>query len=143
VADLKNLDMRATLKSLKEIGEKLGLATDDLNEALEQAEAVIHSYKLGVSAFVTVRIEGEIHHMVGFGKKGEEWQLLFYKGPLPKEPDRIVPLLSASRAARLRSAHYLPELFSALLREAEEQISIIREATDTVLKFVKGLKGGV
>jgi hypothetical protein len=135
---------KSLIESLHELSKTLGLATDDLNEALKQAEEMISRLHLGVTAEVALRMEGGCAQLLIFGKRDQAWGLYFYDGPFPRTSLsglEEIPLRSASRAARIRAAHYLPELFEALLREAREQVSIIQETTEKVRAFVRGLKG--
>lgn len=137
-------DKKIDVEKLREMSKALGLATDDLNESLKQAEEMISSFRLGVKAEVAMHLEGGRAQLLIFGKRDQAWGLYYYEGAFPRtalSSFEEVPLRSASRATRLRAAHYLPELFAELLREAKEQIVVIQEQTEKVRAFVAGLRG--
>lgn len=138
-------DKKIDVEKLRELSKDLGLATDDLNDALKQAEEMISSFRLGVKAEVVMGMEaGSRIQLLIFGKRDQAWGFYYYDGAFPRtglSSLEEVPLRSASRAVRVRAVAYLPELFQALLREAKEQISIIQEQTEKLRVFVRGIRG--
>lgn len=126
----------------------LAQATDELNQALLRAEAALASLGLGVRA--EVEFEGFRDHdgdpigpvrVLAFGKFDKQWRLTyetFYEGELDG-PSSSTPLLNASREVRLEAARLLPDLHAALLREAERQVAVVKNAATSVDAFVASI----
>jgi hypothetical protein len=138
------------LSRAREIGPKLGVATDELNESLTGAEEAIASLKLGVTASVTLEeLEEEIAPgleritCLTFGKEGSAWRLLIERGVVG-EPEtwKTTPLVSASRETRLLATKHLRELLKKLIEVAEAHVEEVRVQAADVNDFIASIKRG-
>jgi hypothetical protein len=151
------MDFAALREKAKGLSKTLNESTDELNAQLKEAEKVLMELKLGVSVSVDMSMDMVWGETLDFGKIEGEWKLLHWSGPVEQavfrgnEDDgnvplrgpswRSIPLLSASRAVRVRACEHLASLFASLIQEAERQIGEVKEGAQMARTFVKSVRG--
>ncbi len=118
----------------------LNALTDELNDALSDAEDAIQALQLGVIARIPIdlgpdSVYGELEwsRINGAGQWG-----LHLIGKDPKTEKRWVP--KASRAARIAVAYVLPDLLAALRTKVDGQVPQAREAVERVRAFTESIR---
>lgn len=106
---------------------------DDLNVALEAAELVLRDLRLGVAG--QVAMPGTTAMALAFLKNGGQWGLYV-------SANDMIPLLKASREARILAAHALPALLTALRAAAQDVAQKVKEATEAAHVFVADVEAG-
>lgn len=109
----------------------LARKTDELREKIEAAERAIDTLRLGVTAQVVIG-EGEA---LSWQRIGDKWGLGYVY------PKQTVPLVSASRAARVRAVAALPALVEALHAAVERDLQEVDGALKGVDAFLTAFKG--
>ena len=127
------------LRRAREGEGKLEAATEKMNRTLQRAEKVFAALRLGVSASVQMDHEdtsiGEWIQVLKFAKDSNEWRLIMASG-YGDDSWTETPLLSASRADRLKALGLLPDLLQNLLVEAHKQARGIESQIDTAESFL-------
>lgn len=112
-------------------------ATEDLTDALCQAQEIFRRLNLG--AGVPAEVELEPGCMLGFGKIRDEW-LFTIKRTGPVSPtfkrDERLPLTSAPRRLRVMAASKLPELYEKNVEALGTTLKDIEEAIEKVEDFL-------
>lgn len=134
------MDLKERLERSRQVSERLAQSTDELNETLAAAEALIADMKLGVYGVVELKAAGRIERSLGFGKFNGVWRLLLVARNLPSVEWEISPLENASREVRVEAAANLFNLVEALITEAEAQVSVVEDANQRAKNFIAGLK---
>lgn len=116
------------------IGVQLGVALDDMNSAITEAETAIRGLRLGVRASVQL---AEDEWLV-FGKHQKEWRLLLSVG---RETEVIIPLTNASMDQRMRAIPFFTGLTLAVLSAAEKMLSEVEVGIKTARDFAAALRG--
>lgn len=121
-----------------DLGADLATSSDELNQALTEAETILVNIKLGVRASVLVEECDGVLSFLAFGKeKNNTWRLLWETSHAVSPNDReSTPLVNTRRATRVRAAELLPALRVALILEAEKQLQDVRAATEKVRLFL-------
>lgn len=101
----------------------LNTASDELNQAIELAEAELQKLNLGVEAWTTwPKARNSLGYRLGYGKHGSGgWRLLAQNSMQP------IPLADAPRAVRVALLADLPTLLSFLVAEANRLHLAIRK----------------
>lgn len=110
---------------VKKAAVAMDAATERLNAAIEAAETKLFAMNLGVTATVPFDSESDNDNahwetFLRFGKDGREWRLIVYTVD-ERGDESESPLLSCSRKTRINSLKILPDLFVAVVEEAERQ----------------------
>jgi hypothetical protein len=105
--------------------------TDRLNEALIAVEAALGDLRLGVSAHVAIT---GTKYTLGFEKHGDLWRLT-----VADDVGTNLPLVQASRLARVRATHHLVSLHILLRQRYDEQRNDVAEAIQAAEAFLDRL----
>jgi len=122
----------------RDLSNEINAATDDLNIELTELQKKLSALRLGVEACVslTTTDEEDAHHfyrVLWFEKVNADWIFTIRTGQdFDEAPAHMNPLLKASKALRLESAHRMPDLLEALIQKAEKQVEEVEEATEVV-----------
>lgn len=116
---------------------QLDEATERLNQTLRRAEATFAALKLGVSASVPLRQDGQWNVVLRFTKDANEWRPMVVNSIGPQSTD--TPLLSASRETRLCALSKLPELYQAMLAAVDKQAASIELELSRAEAFLDSL----
>lgn len=111
--------------------QALGLATEDLNAAIDEASTALKQLNLAVSAEVRLSPDAAI----GFGKVADEWCLYV------RERDGVAkPLRSASRQKRVDACALLGDVLKALLEASDAQIGSVQIAAKQAEDFAERVR---
>lgn len=128
---LAETDLTQRIEEGRRVAAQLAVASDQLNNKIEQVEFMLNSLQLGVSAYVPL-LEHPVTNL-WFFKRGDAWGLFV------EAPNEIVPLRSASRDRRLLAVFKLPALIDELLKRIRQELSQveagIQHLDDVILKL--------
>lgn len=118
-----------------EPGVALAAATEELNEALRDAEDALASLSVGSAAEVALP-SGSV---LSFRKRGSQWGLWVRHGDDPQGQE-VVSVLRASRGVRVEAARALPALHGAILLAADSHAREVASAAEAARAFVSSLR---
>jgi hypothetical protein len=146
----------AALKQLASISHTLNEVSDQLSKHLVEVESALSAYKLGVSAWVELRKEKELSEpdndgrryeftyveMLGYGKYKGKWGLLaasYCEETFEGEFDQQHFLRDAPRETRLAAVEKLPNLLTALTKEAAQVAEEAAKKAEEARQIATGL----
>ena len=103
---------------------------DDLNASLEAIEAELAPLAVEVSVPMETPAPGKAL-LLSFRKHYRRWRIClgaFSASALPSEGAEFYPLAEASRRKRIIAIGHLPTLIDAVITQADEQLSELRQA---------------
>lgn len=120
----------------KDVSVRLSKATDTLAKKLTAAERTFAGLGFGLAADVPLAIpeeDGEYNFaLLSYRRVGGAWGLYIVRGRknhfLDVEDETETPILSASKAFRLRAAAAMGALVEAMIHTAEKQLAETEEA---------------
>jgi len=134
------VSLEKALVRARTIAPKLGSSTDTLNKAIEEVEAALKALRLGVQASIMLVEDHQIGEELSliFAKFGQNWQLIVQDN----NSETWEPLTNSSRELRLRAVELLPALVDELVRQAEQELERVSQATDSAKQLAATLKTG-
>lgn len=126
-------DLAQRLSKIDSLRGVLDTATDQLNAILTDAEKAIRNLRLGVSAEVSI----DEYNKLGWRRYGQLWGLVV--DHTRKDEVTTASLTNCTREVRLKSAHLLGELLSAMFERAETEIERVEAATKTASAFAANI----
>lgn len=106
--------MRWTSAQLRDLAKRLGIASDNLNAAIERCEQALRvgEFRTAASTELSAGV------LWWDNRCGNAWRLLYANGP--RDAQVFQPLTSSSTEIRMEATHEVPLLLDALLAAEEE-----------------------
>lgn len=117
---------------------ELNRATDELNAKIADAEKAIVALKLGVSGSVILAVDGDRTDQLTFSRHHDAWRLTY--DVTNATGTEKTPLLSASRAQRLRAVPFFAALVNELADAAVREIAKVEEAREKYRAFAEAVE---
>jgi flagellar hook-basal body complex protein FliE len=139
------IDWATTRARAQAIAEMLEQATTNFNAAIQKAEDVIKSLRLGVPGQATLQewddtSTGITHYRIlRFTKWDKEWRLVVEFTSDVDDEGHWEPLLNVSRDLRLRAMEVLPDLVEDMIKNATDEVTEVTNAADKAQAFIANI----
>ena|ERR1017187_7184860 len=138
--------LKQSIKRLPTTATNLNIVTDGLTGSINELDATLKKFSLGVPVWVTFASSGEPEpgynddEDVGYVKIGGKWGLAIRTvKEAPGRADRVEEWLfnEAPRYLRVRAADKIPEVIEALITKGDEMTRAINEKANGVQAVIK------
>ena len=140
----------ALLKNLTDLSRKLNEGSDLVSQRIAQLESALNELKLGVTAWVDVRVWKEMldepsgqtiecEKSLGYFKYKGKWGLVLSEGHSALDDHEIVFLRDASRDDRVEAVEKIPLLIKKLETEARKLDKKVTDSARAVESMIKAM----